>query len=767
MGSSDPNLDNQTIRLSHSFTSNSSENDAVTQGVCNGRNFSTKLGQFLRQTVDKISSFVKGIIESFSQIPTNLSEKWGQVKADTSSAFNKLTEKFCQIFPQSNRSTRQDDTNTNQNQTTDEVVSISHDDTNTNQNQTTAEVASIINKLITQPKKKVVYENGRFSLTDRNPGLSQRVGSGDKSKEAIKELLKFIRETPSEKKQNIDALFQSEWAKRVLVNNPDLAIEAYELKAQIDASTPEGAKAMLEELNGILPQLLVEKTKLRLKDGKLTTLDRQGTGQSGKSNNAKVAATIALIRLREGIKGGGVTVDSMGLLKNLKDSSWMQTVGKNFESCEPLMTKSETALTTQRQQQTDVLLKFVQNDGDLSKAFLDQGAGGSPESFKKIFEDNLLMPLDAFALGMNTAASKNEANLSLKTLLTSVKNALNNQGDTALNKQEKQLLVSMVREIDRQGLNAVKLNQDEYKELFKSITGQDPTKASAPKEPATKEQTDEFLAILANARSGNTTQNDVTNCRLNIQSASFDSLSNLNDLEDLSTKIEKSSQSSQLAQSFNAIANYVVDSILTSKTHDEALNMCRFFFNVIGECMENNDFNSAMAIFSALSQTSIHRLMTGENKELTEEFATLFKDRDILKGESNYKALRARYQELQKNGQSYIPFVGMINTDNLFYQDTTKGQAITSIFKVGEEIISGFLNAKKYVREQMNSPTGNMRSFFDKSPIADQIDDSSNIEIEATPQPVSKTSNNPVQNQGQLLSNKRYDLSLNLKPRGV
>jgi hypothetical protein len=67
----------------------------------------------------------------------------------------------------------------------------------------------------------------------------------------------------------------------------------------------------------------------------------------------------------------------------------------------------------------------------------------------------------------------------------------------------------------------------------------------------------------------------------------------------------------------------------------------------------------------------------------------------------------------------------------------------------------------------MNSPTGNMRSFFDKSPIADQIDDSSNIEIEATPQPVSKTSNNPVQNQGQLLSNKRYDLSLNLKPRGV
>ena len=355
-----------------------------------------------------------------------------------------------------------------------------------------------------------------------------------------------------------------------------------------------------------------------------------------------------------------------------------------------------------------------------SNGFQSEPGTSVGNDFTNHFKDNFLMPLDAFALGMNLLAKQKI--FSLQGLLSNVQTAIA-PGNNSFTPQEKQLLVSMVLEIDRQGLNAVKLNQNET--IFQKITGQRPTPVTDKKTEASDEEKADFSAILSRVRNNETQEGDVTNCRLKIQSSVLESISNFNDLEDFTAKVGASEQSRQVSSSFNAISNYVVDTILVSKDHSEAKKMCRFFINVMVECIQNNDFHSAMEISSALQNASIDRLMKEDGNYL-KEFESFESNCQILKPDANYKELRTRFESLQKDGRSYIPYLGMINTDLTFNTEGQQGDVPAEKIVLREKLISHLQNAKKYVKEQPAFNTS-MTSFFAQSPFG-EIDGIESIE---------------------------------------
>jgi len=122
-----------------------------------------------------------------------------------------------------------------------------------------------------------------------------------------------------------------------------------------------------------------------------------------------------------------------------------------------------------------------------------------------------------------------------------------------------------------------------------------------------------------------------------------------------------------IANVFNNASNQVINDILSAKTVKEQQRIYDLYIDIAVESIEMNDFQSALAISAALQSSPISRLeYLNKSKESQTKLTNINK---LFSTEKSYKNLRAAYNEAKSGNDSFVPFVGVFNTDLTFIGD--------------------------------------------------------------------------------------------------
>ena len=175
-----------------------------------------------------------------------------------------------------------------------------------------------------------------------------------------------------------------------------------------------------------------------------------------------------------------------------------------------------------------------------------------------------------------------------------------------------------------------------------------------------------------------------------------------------------------LTKFFNNLSQFAIDSILDTdsflerdlsdekqkeislaekgiKTRlKEAGRVAEFYGDVLNELRSSEngfvDINGSMAIQQGLKSSAINRLPLDLSKEVKDNIADF---ETLMSPVSNNKNLRDKYNELDKNKISYIPYQGMFLKDVTFATDGNKTNYEHEISPKKVEVLGTVINGVK------------------------------------------------------------------------
>ncbi len=170
---------------------------------------------------------------------------------------------------------------------------------------------------------------------------------------------------------------------------------------------------------------------------------------------------------------------------------------------------------------------------------------------------------------------------------------------------------------------------------------------------------------------------------------------------------------------FNQISNMVASDILQAKSRTHQVNVAFFYYNVLKQSIEKGDFQTAMAINSAFSQTPINRLQI--EKDFSEADRKNLQDiQSFLDSSKNYKNLRAEFYKRRREGKpalfSMVVFLGavfQINEGNPVKNKTTKKENDVLMSMLGKEFNDYFIEPQAYFFRQ--PPTEKLQTNLSKN----------------------------------------------------
>ena len=123
---------------------------------------------------------------------------------------------------------------------------------------------------------------------------------------------------------------------------------------------------------------------------------------------------------------------------------------------------------------------------------------------------------------------------------------------------------------------------------------------------------------------------------------------------------------------FNRLTSFVMEDILSYNRPKDRAKVYEKWVLIADYCKENKDYNDLIAIFSAFN----HYIITGLKLTLKEvkskTNSILNKIRNFCSIEGNYKNIREDMDTCDKNGQIFIPYLGMLLRDINFFEEKAK-----------------------------------------------------------------------------------------------
>lgn len=510
-------------------------------------------------------------------------------------------------------------------------------------------IENILERLATDPLKKLVIKGDLILLTDRKVGFKPGADSQKTMRNLLTnhEHLHEIMKDPEKGLKMMSNLRKSDWGKAVFASSDELNLKAIEIEAKLRAQTPEMGRGLLEGLNKAIRELSDESNK--------------------KFPEAKLALTVVLIQLKEGIKSAGYTRDAIAILKTLENSGWVQSVSQNTPELKMEFEALKFDLDVQKTRQIGVLVQIFDRIPDELK----EKIGINSESFKAIEQlagdKHALMPLDILALGFNSMMTLNDILNVTKELLDSKEIPLDQQIEL------KKILVPFVREIERNQLNTAELSKPDNAALFEEITGNSPkvieTKQLLPGMPVVKQ----FDTILLNVRKGEKpTEQDIQICAQVFTSISVSGFAGINAEQVFNVK---DGAAKELGKKFDRMHGFVIDCILSDVNPEIDDRVISFFLKVAKRCVENNDLNSAQAILFGVKSVPVHRLYNNDddNKnivKLEDDDKKIMSELDALFSTANNSvAIRSKINEHIANHDLFIPSPAKAFGDITFAHD--------------------------------------------------------------------------------------------------
>jgi hypothetical protein len=146
---------------------------------------------------------------------------------------------------------------------------------------------------------------------------------------------------------------------------------------------------------------------------------------------------------------------------------------------------------------------------------------------------------------------------------------------------------------------------------------------------------------------------------------SFDSFKKLKMQEIYNFALTKN-KSLPLVVEFNKMASWVTQSILSKEKIKERVKVLEYLMTLLSNLFEIGDFNNSMAIFSGISNVSVHRLMfTWEmvNSSIKKKFDSISEQ---MSSTHTFMALR---NIVNTKLPPLIPYIGIYLTDFVFIED--------------------------------------------------------------------------------------------------
>lgn len=189
--------------------------------------------------------------------------------------------------------------------------------------------------------------------------------------------------------------------------------------------------------------------------------------------------------------------------------------------------------------------------------------------------------------------------------------------------------------------------------------------------------------------------------------------------------------SDAVSLTFNRISDMVVMDILNATSIKDQQKIYEFYLNVALTSLEQKDYQSAMAISAALERGPITRLKHLEDKKrVVEKRAHLTGE---LSSNMSYKKLRTNYEQALAGNESFIPYLGVYQTDLTFTgdgnPDTVRGKTNeTKILQEGT-IISKIQQVINSAKDHEGKPcqTNLQSRIFRAKFTDDELYDKSNI----------------------------------------
>ena len=123
---------------------------------------------------------------------------------------------------------------------------------------------------------------------------------------------------------------------------------------------------------------------------------------------------------------------------------------------------------------------------------------------------------------------------------------------------------------------------------------------------------------------------------------------------------------------FNRLTSFIIEDILSFDYPKERAKVYDKWVQVADYCRTNKNYNDCIAIYSALNNYIITGLKL-TFKEIKSKTKSIFEQiSNLCSCEGNYKKIREDMLLCEKNGQVFIPYLGMLLRDINFYEESSK-----------------------------------------------------------------------------------------------
>ena len=123
---------------------------------------------------------------------------------------------------------------------------------------------------------------------------------------------------------------------------------------------------------------------------------------------------------------------------------------------------------------------------------------------------------------------------------------------------------------------------------------------------------------------------------------------------------------------FNRLTSFIMEDILSYNTPKDRAKIYEKWVDIAEYCRINKDYNDLIAIYSAFNHYIITGLTLTLKEVKTKTNSILNKIKNFCSVEGNYLKIRKEMDNCIKNGETFIPYLGMLLRDLNFFEEKSK-----------------------------------------------------------------------------------------------
>ena len=123
---------------------------------------------------------------------------------------------------------------------------------------------------------------------------------------------------------------------------------------------------------------------------------------------------------------------------------------------------------------------------------------------------------------------------------------------------------------------------------------------------------------------------------------------------------------------FNRLTSFIMQDILSYNTPKDRAKIYEKWVDIAEYCRINKDYNDLIAIYSAFNHYIITGLTLTLKEVKTKTNSILNKIKNFCSVEGNYLKIRKEMDDCIKNGETFIPYLGMLLRDITFFEEKSK-----------------------------------------------------------------------------------------------